>query len=154
MVSNTGSPQGCVLSPLLFILYTDSYRSHKEGNYLVKSSNDTALLTLLQGSESDRGSALPDFIDWCDENFLDLNRLKTKELVVDFQKNCVKPKASLIRGKDVEIVESYQYLRTVFDTQLKFDINTECIVKRSQQRIDLLRKLNSVNVCKRILCIF
>lgn len=89
VVSNTGSPQGCVLSLLLFILYTDSCRSHKEGSYLVKFSDDTALLTLLHGSESDHGSALPDFVSWCDENVLDLNVNKTKELVIDLKKKMV-----------------------------------------------------------------
>ena len=84
VVSNTSSPQGCVVPPLLFILYTDSCRSHKEGSYLVKFSDDTALLTLHQGSESDHGSALTDFVSWCDKNFLDLNVNKTKELVIDF----------------------------------------------------------------------
>lgn len=51
-LSNTGSPQSCVLSPLLFIMYTDSCRS-QEDSYIVKFSDDTALLTLLQGQGSD-----------------------------------------------------------------------------------------------------
>ncbi len=33
---STGSPQGCILSPLLFILYTDECRSVKKGSYLIK----------------------------------------------------------------------------------------------------------------------
>ena len=86
VVSNTSSPQGCVVPPLLFILYTDSCRSHKEGSYLVKFLDDTALLTLLQRSESDHSNALPDFVSWCDENFLDLNVNKTKELDINQKK--------------------------------------------------------------------
>ena len=59
-------------------------------------------------------------------------------------------KASVIHSEDVQIVESYKYLGTVFDCKLKFHINTESIVKRGQQRIYLLRKLNSFNVSERI----
>lgn len=33
-VTNTGSPQGCVLSPLLFIMYTDSCRCSQENRFL------------------------------------------------------------------------------------------------------------------------
>ena len=47
--TNTGSPQGCCLSPFLYILYTDSCRCSREGSHLVKFSDDAALLTLLQG---------------------------------------------------------------------------------------------------------
>lgn len=63
---STGSPQGCVLSPLLFILYIDKCRSRQKHSYLIKFSDDTALLSLLDGSESNHESALTDFISCCD----------------------------------------------------------------------------------------
>lgn len=153
-VSNTGSPQGCVLSPLLFIMYTDSCRTSQERRFLVKFSDDTVLLSLLQGSESDHGPALPEFVKWCDDNYLDLNVSKTKEMIIDFRRINTDHKASVIHGEDVQIVESYKYLGTVFDCHLKFDTNTESIVKRGQQRIHLMRKLNSFNVSERILSNF
>ncbi|KAJ0065701.1 hypothetical protein NL108_016520 [Boleophthalmus pectinirostris] len=70
--SNIGSPQGCVLSPLLYILYTDSCKSANEGSSMIKFSDETVLL-------SDHGRAPPAFIERCDKNHLDLNVPKPKQ---------------------------------------------------------------------------
>ncbi len=84
---------------------------------------------------------------WCDDNFLDLN-------VIDFRRDCLKPAVSVIHSENVETVESYKYLGTVFDFNLKFDINLESLVKQGQKRIYLLWKLDSLNVRRTILCSF
>lgn len=68
--------------PLLFIMYTDSCRpSQVDSLHLVKFSDDTALLPLLQGPQSDHSCALSSFVKWCDDNHLDLNVIKTKESI-------------------------------------------------------------------------
>ena len=108
----------------------------------------------MQGSESEHGPALAEFVGWCDDNFLDLNVSKTKEMFVDFRQASNGHIVSRIHGEDVQTVESYKYLGTVFDSRLKFDINTESIVKRGQQRIHLMRKLNSFSVAEKILSNF
>ena len=54
---------GCVLSPLLYILYTDDCRSNHLNGFLVKFADDSALLSLLQGSEQYHGPALTEFVD-------------------------------------------------------------------------------------------
>lgn len=71
--------------------------------------------------------------------FLDLNMSKTKEVIINFGKTYRKQAANSIQCKEVETGEWYKYLGTVFESQLKFDVNTDAIVKRGQQRIYLLR---------------
>lgn len=154
-LTQTGSPQGCCLSPLLYILYTDSCRSAHEDRYLVKFADDSALLSLLSDRGGDHGPALNDFVEWCDDSFLELNVAKTKELVIDFRKTqSFETVKTTIHDQEVETVTRYKYLGTIFDDKLSFNFNTDEIVKKCRQRMYFLRKLNSFSVDKVILTLF
>lgn len=89
---------------------------------------DTALPSLLQGLQSDHSTALSSFVKWCNENFLDLNVSKTKELIIDLGKTAVSSTPVL-------------YTVRKFWEQFRFNTNTEA-VKCGQQRLHLTRKLN------------
>ena len=80
MVVSTGSPQGCVSSPLLFILYTNDCRSIHPNRYFITFSDDTALLSPLFNDEVGHGPVLNDFVEWCNKSRLCLNATKTKDM--------------------------------------------------------------------------
>ena len=79
---------------------------------------------------------------------------KTKEMIVDFRRQEHSPGKTIIHNNEVEIVSNYKYLGTIFDDKLKWDDNTEEIVKKGQQRLYLLRKLNYFSVDQKILTFF
>lgn len=81
----TGSPQGYVLSTLLYCLYTHDCAHHN--NTIVKFVDDTTIVGLISGSDE---SACRDEVvrlsSWSRGNNLLLNTSKTKELVMDFKR--------------------------------------------------------------------
>lgn len=59
-----------MLSPLLYILYTDNCRSKQENRFIVKYADDSAIVSLLHVDENDHGLVVDDFVQWCDNAFL------------------------------------------------------------------------------------
>ncbi|KAM9781174.1 uncharacterized protein ACBT44_022485 [Syngnathus typhle] len=104
VVCNTGAPQGTVLVPLLFTIYTADFTHHTSTCHLQRFSDDSAIAGLINDGD--------------ETEYLQINSGKTKELVVDFRRRKDPPSPVNIQGTDVEIVDSYKYLGVHMNNEL------------------------------------
>ena len=124
---STGVPQRYLLSPVLFILYTNDCTG-TENTIFIKYSDDTEIVDL--------SNSIPHYIEeverfttWCKDNFFDLKVKKIKELLIDFRKQPPAASPITIDGEIVERVEKYKYLGISLDNKSKFDSNVLNIYK-------------------------
>ena len=84
---STEAPQGTVLAPFLFNLYTSDFWYNSDSCHVQKYSDDTAVVACVcGGQEKEYRDLVEAFTDWTKNNCLLLNTTKTKELVVDFRR--------------------------------------------------------------------
>ncbi|KAK3557583.1 hypothetical protein QTP70_030513, partial [Hemibagrus guttatus] len=139
---STGSPQGCVLSPLLFSLYTNGCTSGHQSVKILKFADDTTLIGLISdGDESAYRGEMDRLVSWCSMNNLELNSLKTVEMIVDFRKDPAPLPPVILCDSPVTSVESFRFLGTSITKELKWEQNIRSLTKKAQQRMYFLRQL-------------
>uniref|UniRef100_A0AAY4BNL9 Reverse transcriptase domain-containing protein n=1 Tax=Denticeps clupeoides TaxID=299321 RepID=A0AAY4BNL9_9TELE len=140
---NTGVPQGCVLSPFLYSLFTHDCRPMYGSNSVIKFADDTTVIGLIDNNdETAYREEVQHLATWCTENNLLLNTTKTKELIVDFRRERRGSHDPIhINGMTVQPVTSFKFLGTHISEDLSWSINTSSLVKKAHQRLFFLRTL-------------
>ncbi|KAL0169852.1 hypothetical protein M9458_034448, partial [Cirrhinus mrigala] len=148
----TDSPQGCVLSPLLFSLYTNDCTSKDPSVKLLKFADDTTVIGLIQDTdESPYRQEVKDLVVWCSHNNLELNTLKTVEMMIDFRRNPPALPPLTIIDSTVMTVETFGFLGNTISQDLKWDIHVDSIVEKAQQRLYFLHQIRKFNLPQELL---
>ncbi len=140
----TGAPQGCVLSPLLFSRYTNDWTSKEPSAKLLKFADDATLIGLIQDRDESayRQEEVKELAVWCNLNNLELNTLKTVDMIVDFRRNPPALPPLTIMNGTVTAVEPFRFQGNNISQDLKWDIQIDSIVKKAQQRLYFLHQLH------------
>ena len=88
--------------------------------------------------------------------FLQLNVSKTKEMCIDFRRCSPVPQNSVVQGRQGDLVTSYKYVGTAFDSKHKLNVNCEKkgLCKKGQQRLFCLRRLAKFEIDKSLIRMF
>ncbi|XDV26276.1 hypothetical protein PO909_030034 [Leuciscus waleckii] len=152
---NTGAPQGCVLSPLLYSLYTHDCMATHSSNTIIKFADDTTVVGLItDNNETAYRDEVHTLSRWCQEHNLFLNVSKTKELVVGFRRSGREHSPITINGAPLERVSSFKFLGVHITEELTWSVHTKAVVKKAHQRLFFLRRLRKFGMNRHILTRF
>ena len=155
MIVNTGAPQGCCLSPVLYTIYTDDCRWESGTTKILKYADDTAIIGLIEENDETTYRDCVKFVEnWSKTNMLTLNPSKCKEQVIDFRKKSATPTRTSIGDNKIDIVSKFKYLGVTISSDLSWKEQIDLNYKKARQRMHMLSKLSNLNVSGRILSIF
>ena len=83
--------------------------------------------------------------DWTDQQKMILNSKKTKVMIFNFTNKYKFTTRLKLNNDSVEVVDKAKLLGVLITDDLKWDANTEMIVKKANTRMELLRKVASFN---------
>ena len=79
--------------------------------------------------------------NWSNQQKMELNIDKTKAMIFNFSKDKQFTVSLEINNKQISIVDNVKLLGTHITTDLKWELNTQQIVKRANARMEILRKI-------------
>ena len=86
LILNTGATQGCVLSPLLYSMFTHDCTARHNSNTIIKFTDSTTVVGLITNNNMTAYREVRDLAMYCQDINLSLNVIKTKEMIVHYKK--------------------------------------------------------------------
>ena len=142
----SGVPQGSVLGPLLFLLYTSELFSILE-NKLIGYADDSTLIAVMPSpvlrvavAES-LSRDLVKVSEWCDLWGMKLNASKTKTIIVSMSRTMHPQSPSVtIGGTVLKESDDLVILGVTFDYKMTIEKHLRSVSRVASQRLGILRK--------------
>ena len=146
----SGVPQGSVLGPLLFILYT-SDMWFDITNKMLAYADDTSLYAqvpspaMRQGVAASLAEDLDKIQSWCLQWGMKLNPSKSKELIVSRSRTHLPEHPNLsINGALIDQADQLKLLGVTLDSKLTFEAHLRNVSRSISQKLGILRKSKKI----------
>ena len=141
-----GCPQGSILGPLLYLIYTIDVENVTE-NHTIMYADDTAALIKLPAKEDDRGPIIEETLRKYEKNFFN-NKLKINATKTEIISNV--PIKININGQEINSNKntSAKYLGIMLNGGLKWKEQHNVTIKRMKLGIAALSKVKKVKNIK------
>jgi len=140
-----GVPQGSWLGPVLFVVAINDL--HLQDCHVHKYMDDTTISeSLSPGDISKMPTILEGVLRWSQENKMNLNPRKTKEMVISFRKSVQPPGLITLEGTTITRVETCKLLGITLQNDLKWGLHISDIENRAVTRIYFLSCLKRAGV--------
>ena len=148
MPLNTGVPQGSILGPLLFIIYTSDLplclpRECKLFMY-ADDSTITCSSSNINEIENNLNTALGSIYDWCARNKLTINANKTKSMLIGSKQKVHNTDLNVsIAGSSVVKVNCVKCLGVIIDESLSWGPHVEYVKKTVSSKLGMLNRIRN-----------
>ena len=120
-----------------------------------KFADDTTVSEVVPPSKHSTLQEAADFIhDWSQENHLQLNPIKCKEIRTCFKRTPPFSSQVAIEGVEFELVSSAKVLAVVISSDLKWSAHIDSITTKAAKRLYLLRQLKRAGIAHSVLVRF
>lgn len=142
----SGVPQGSVLGPLFYIIFTADIGLGLENNIISYADDTTIFSSIPSPHHRDLIAAslnrdLARITSWCEQWGMKLNPKKTQSLLISRSRTILPPHPSIqLSGESVEDVLNLRLLGVSFDKKLTFEHHIRSLSSSIARKIGLLRK--------------
>ena len=139
-----GTPQGSVISPLLFLIMINDFPTSDNPNIKKSLFADDSAVWILGSNYTHITNKLQAYLNeitrWCDLWGFQLNVAKTQ--TVTFTRRRLNEHIQLkIKNKNIEQTDTAKFLGIIFDNRLSWAQHIKYIQEKSKPRLNLLRSL-------------
>ena len=143
---NTGVPQGSILGPLLFIIYTNDIKNISDSFEKIFYADDTSLLNTLinlnkQEDIKELEKQLDSVYEWLTVNKLTLNISKTKFMIFSSKNKNINIPNIVLNNQPIENVSEFSFLGVTLSEHMSWRNHTDKISNKINRIVGLLHRL-------------